>query len=69
MIYIDVADSISGEIQKRFYQEIFYLYAKYQELLASAASKACVIAENLEAVKKRFSNDLDVSKLSKSWLF
>jgi len=52
MISFDVADSINGEIQKIFNQEIFYLYAKCQKLLTSAASRACVIAENLEAVKK-----------------
>jgi len=38
MIYFDVADSVNGEIQKRFNQESFDLYAKCKELLISAAS-------------------------------
>jgi len=38
MIHFDVADSVIGEIQKRFNQENFDLYAKCEELLISAAS-------------------------------
>jgi len=64
MIYFNVADSISGEIPKRFNQENFVLYAKCKELLISAANRGCVVAKNLEAVKKHFDDDLETSRLS-----
>ena len=64
MIHFDVADSISGEIPKRFNQVKFVLYAKCKELLISAANRVCVIAENLEAVKKHFGDDLEASRSS-----
>jgi len=38
MICFDVDDSVNGEIQNRFNQENFDLYAKCKELLISAAS-------------------------------
>jgi len=65
MIYFDVADSISGEIPKRFNQEKFVLYAKCEELLISSANRECVIAENLEIVKNLFDDDLEAWKESK----
>jgi len=40
------------------------LYAQREELPISAASRGCFIAENLEAVKKHFVNNLDASTLS-----
>jgi len=62
MIYFDVADSINGEIQKWFNQEIFYLYAKWGKLLVSAVSRVCAITENLEVVKKHFGDYLNASR-------
>ena len=62
--YFDIADRINGEIQKRFNQQNFYLYAKCEELLILAASRWCVITKNLEAVKKYFGDNLHASRLS-----
>ena len=40
------------------------LCANCDKMFISAANRGCLIAENLEAVKKHFGDDLEASRLS-----
>ena len=62
-IYFEVADTIHGEMQKRFEQKNYDLYSKAEELLLSAAGYGEVLQCNIEAIVKHFGEDLDHSRL------
>ena len=53
-LYFEVADTIHGEIQKRFEQRNFDLYSKAEEMLLTAASTGEVLQDNIDAVVQHF---------------
>ena len=62
-IYFEVADTINGEMQKRFEQKNYDLYSKAEELLRSAAGSGEVLQCDIDAITKHFGEDLDHSRL------
>ena len=63
-IYFEVADTILGEIQRRFERKNYDLYSRAEELLLKAAGSGEMLEDNIEVVLQHFCEDLDRSRLT-----
>ena len=63
--YLEVIDTLTGEIERIFGSESFALYTKMEKLLLSAAKGELTSSEDLQEVVSHFGDDLDKTDHSK----
>ena len=61
--YFEFADTLNGELNKRFCQKNFELYIKAKQLLITAATTGEVMMENMKEVCSHFGEDLEGQRL------